>query len=234
MLSAMNEDQPQGDFRVPRRTSRILKRASNATKRRHLLRSLAERPCDTPNPPVLEYLRSVWGPTVGAASASLLYTLCNSATRCRQPILECGSGLSTLLLGIYAPVPVWSLEESTPWAEYISTALRRYKIEGVTVVHCPLRQYANFSWYQLPQELPPTFDLMLCDGPQAYNREGLPRYGLIPLLGERLSEDGHILLDDTDRPSEAETLRLWAEHHMLEQAPERNEGNSFAILRRPR
>jgi hypothetical protein len=81
--------------------------------------------------------------------------------------------------------------------------------------------------------LPPAFGLVFCDGPKAHNREGLPRYGLLPLLSGRLSEECRILLDDADRVSESQILHLWREEYCLEVAQNYAKHAPFAILRKP-
>src|SRR5262245_40689428 len=47
------------------------------------------------------------------------------------PILECGSGLTTILLGLIAQrrgKVVWTLENSPQWAERVNKSLKKYRI----------------------------------------------------------------------------------------------------------
>jgi hypothetical protein len=57
-------------------------------------------------------------------------------------------------------------------------------------------------------------DLLLVDGPMAYNRElRFARYPAIPELRERLTRDATIILDDAHRKGERKIAQLWG--HIL-------------------
>lgn len=55
--------------------------------------------------------------------------------------------------------------------------------------------------------LPARFSLVLCDGPPGNTPGG--RYGLLPVLGHRLSPSVVILLDDAGRPDERAIADRW-------------------------
>ncbi len=128
------------------------------------------------------------------------------------PILECGSGLSTVLLGLVAQRTgnqVWSLEHDHEWAKRTRDALRRFRITSVELCVTELRDYGSFTWYDSPAARMPTdFALVVCDGPPGRTPGG--RYGLLPILGPHLKPGCTILLDDAARPMEREALARWA------------------------
>jgi hypothetical protein len=148
-----------------------------------------------------------------SASEEYLQALFRHASASRGPILECGSGLSTLLLGIaaqHAGQKVYSLEDHSEWLKVVRSALRRYKITSVELCLSPLREYGDYEWYDPPQAiLPKDFALVVCDGPQGTAHGG--RYGLMPVLGERLGSGCVVLLDDASRMSEQQVLARWDE-----------------------
>jgi hypothetical protein len=89
-------------------------------------------------------------------------------------------------------------------------ALSWYRLDGVDVVHAPVRSYGDFMWYDVDGvDLPESFGLVVCDGPISHRREGTPRYGVIPVIDHRLNEGTLLLLDDAGRPNERATIERW-------------------------
>jgi predicted O-methyltransferase YrrM len=147
----------------------------------------------------------------------------NAAMLCSGQILECGSGLSTVLLGIIAKqkgTRVIALEHNEAWAAKVKAQLRRVGVNSVLIDLAPLRDYGDFTWYS-PTEAPhlqaSPFELVICDGPPGSTRGG--RYGLVPVMRNRLKAGTTILLDDGARPQEQDVARHWAQmlpasHHL--------------------
>jgi len=81
------------------------------------------------------------------------------------PVLECGSGLSTLVLGLalrHRARAVWSLEHDPFWAERMSALLRSYGVETVDLYAAELRSYGWYAWYQPPLDrMPSDFALVV-------------------------------------------------------------------------
>jgi predicted O-methyltransferase YrrM len=126
------------------------------------------------------------------------------------PILDCGSGLSTVLLAIIAEqrgIRVISLEHDPVWHYTLATQLERLRLTSVDVIRTRLHAYPEFTWYQLPDLMPGDFSLVLCDGPPAQTRGG--RYGLLPCMVGHLAPGAVILLDDAGREGELEVLQRW-------------------------
>ena len=88
-------------------------------------------------------------------------------------------------------------------------ATDRYKIDSVTLCAKPLKDYGEFSWYDPPLEsMPDSFAMVICDGPPGNTKGG--RYGLGPVMKERLKAGCVILLDDAGREQEMEVAGRWA------------------------
>ena len=129
-------------------------------------------------------------------------------------ILECGSGLGTLLAGAVAQSRgkrMYTLEHEPKWAARVQQYLHKYGITSVTVCLAPIRSYGDFDWYSLPslQTIPNKIALVLCGGPPGNARGG--RYGLVPVMLEKLRENCIVLLDDGAREGEKAIAARWAQ-----------------------
>lgn len=145
-----------------------------------------------------------------SAGPEYLDAVAGAAVAERGPILECGSGLTTLVLAAIAHrtgSSVWTLEDDPDWFRAVESGLHRLRLTA-DVQLTPLRDYGEFDWYGTDPSLLPTFSLVICDGPAGSTRGG--RLGLLPVLGERLARGCTILLDDAGRASEQDVLRRWA------------------------
>jgi hypothetical protein len=183
-------------------------------------RIAAVAPNKIPSRELLEQLRTGWGNQGYTGRVAYLEEVIKWAAITPGPVLECGSGLTTILLGLYAArrgVPVWTLEHSFDWRMRVSNVLCRRHIPGIEVTLAPLWDYENFSWYLPPlMRMPPYFNLVVCDGPPERTTRG-KRYGLLPVMGKRLGSGCVILLDDlntnvvdhwtTERPVTARILK---------------------------
>jgi predicted O-methyltransferase YrrM len=152
-----------------------------------------------------------WANEKMSASEEFLQVIFRYASESPGPILECGSGLSTLVLGIGAQRTgqrVWSLENDPFWASLVRSALARFEIDTVEVCASPLHNCGDYAWYDPPRDkLATDFALVICDGPQGTTPGG--RYGLMPVLGQHLRSGCVILLDDATRAGEQEVLARW-------------------------
>ena len=161
--------------------------------------------------PTLRELVYGWGNDWSAQHAYLAKCVAYALSG-TGPILECGSGLSTLLVGAVARTTqreVWTLEHDAAWAGRVSSWLARYQIDSVRMCVEPLTDYGEFAWYTPPlAAMPGRFSLVICDGPPWTTSGG--RYGLVPIMRSRLTPGTVILLDDADREEELRSARRWA------------------------
>jgi hypothetical protein len=216
---------------IKRRVPRAIKEAAKDAWRRLVLSvALAElralRASEMPTRRLLSRLRYGWGNEGWSADVDYLEELAKAAIATERPILECGCGLTTLLLGVLAGargVEVWSLEENEAWHSLVSSRLARPRVGAVKLCLAPLRDYGGFRWYALPPGLPQEFELVVCDGPgESYEA----RYGLMPILGARLAARALILVDDSAHM--AEVMRRWHAEMPLETV---FQGPRVALLR---
>ena len=152
-----------------------------------------------------------WGNAGWSARGEYLTACVQHALAADGPVLECGSGLSTLLIGSIAQrrgLAHHALEHHPGWAETVQESLDRYKIESVVVHTAPLKDYGRFAWYDPPLDaLADHFALVLCDGPPSETKGG--RSGLLPVLRDRIGPGSVLLIDDVTRSHEAELARCW-------------------------
>jgi len=199
---------------VPRPIKRRVKQTLNRRALDVTLNEIAHLPAgELPSADLLERLQKAWDNEGMAAQTAYLREVARHASQTDGPILECGSGLTTLIIGLLAgrrSIKSWTLEHFADWHKRVSETLARQQITTVTNYLAPLRDYGEFSWYDPPREgLPDRFSLIVCDGPPGSTKGG--RYGVIPVLKDKLAPGTIILLDDADREAEADALRRWSE-----------------------
>ena len=143
-----------------------------------------------------------WGNMGWSSFQDYTYAIIKAAKENSGPVLECGSGLSTLLLGIIGDrrgFEVWTLEHEPNWAEHVGKHLAQLNIKSVTVCSAPLKQYDGFRWYNTDEiKSSAPFSLVICDGPPHYSE----RQGLLPVMSNFLEDKALILLDDYVIPEE--------------------------------
>jgi hypothetical protein len=185
----------------------------HAYLRRKLDSALGRIVSDAPAVPsltLLEDLQVAWDNQGFGGRTDYLHEVASRAAAATGPILECGSGLTTLLIAAMSAtrgIPYCSLEHMAEWRDRVAGVLARHDLPvGVWIT--PLRDFGDYSWYDAPiPGMPDEFSLVICDGPPGQTKGG--RYGLLPRMAERLASGATILLDDVDRPGEMDVLARW-------------------------
>ena len=163
-----------------------------------------------PGNPVLLDLIYGWGNEAWSARDEYLAACIQQALTTSGPILECGSGLSSVLIGAVAKkrgLSHWVLEHQAKWADKVQSHLNSYGLDSLVHTN-PLKNYGDFDWYDINVEgLSGDFGLVVCDGPPSRTKGG--RYGLAPVLKAKLNPGCVILLDDGYRKEEVEIALRW-------------------------
>lgn len=163
----------------------------------------------SPAAALLEALVYGWGNHTFSARHEFLAALLEYGRVANGPILECGSGLSTIVLATVSRQQVWSLEHDPTWGKHTQVALDRNGCTHAHVLSAPLRNYGQFTWYDPPLDVMPCdFALVVCDGPPAGTPGG--RFGLMPLMRPRVRSGCVVLLDDASRAGERHVAEEWA------------------------
>jgi hypothetical protein len=186
-----------------------------------------------PTSRVLDRLVFGWGNSGWSGHPEYLQACIVHAFSCTGPILECGSGLTTLLVGHVARLrglSMWSLEHMPEWATRVGDVLARYGINSVNLYYAPIRDHGDFDWYDAPlHTMPGHFALVICDGPPSATRGG--RYGMSSLLRDRLPSGSMILLDDAERDDETRVAAQWVSEFDMT-CERRGEAKPYFVLTR--
>ena len=132
-------------------------------------------------------------------------------------IVECGSGMTTLMLARCCALNghghLYSLENGADYATNTRAAIADHRLqEYSTVIHAPLIHYSvnnsDYQWYDL-SGLPVTnIDMLVIDGPPGFLQRH-SRYPALPLLANRFSDRCSVYLDDAARDDEQALVRMW-------------------------
>lgn len=205
---------------VPPPVRRFLRSTHRKLVFRSAMRRFASDPTAalTGDSPILRKLVYGWGNEAWSALDEYLAACIEEALECEGPILECGSGLSTLLLGVVAHqrgIRHRALEHTPDWAERVEGMLEAYGLGQTRVVRAPLVSSDGFDWYAVePDDLPGGITLVICDGPPGTTRGA--RYGLLPVMQHRLAPACTILLDDVGRQAEQDVLARWTDEFRVQ------------------
>lgn len=149
-----------------------------------------------------------------AADAPLLATVTALARKCRGPIIETGSGLSSVFMGAVSAAQVYSLEHAQQYAAQTVAWCEEAGVANVGVCYAPLKDF----WYDVDKfDLPNKFALGFCDGPPRFFGT---RMRFFEVFGDRCSA---ILVDDVKSDINfLNKVAAWTE----------SRGRSFQILGR--
>ena len=158
-----------------------------------------------------ELLAWAWGNRAYIAEIEYLRGIGERVREATGSILECGSGLSTLVTGALisgSATILYALEHDRDWFAKISATVAKLKLKNVQVVYAPLRDFGEFCWYDVREaDLPRDISLVLCDGPPGTTKGG--RYGLLPVMRTHLVPGTSILIDDYSRAEERLVVDRW-------------------------
>jgi hypothetical protein len=167
------------------------------------------------------------------AGPTLLAALYELALHADGPILETGSGLSTLVLALAAERTgniVHSLEHDRGYYDESKALLKRHGINGSSkLLYAPLREYADDAvWYETPYGMAGDYALVFCDGPQRrFGRDGLFRFA-----SDRIQR-ANVVADDADG-GELTYLEEWAkDNHRFVKYIKGDGQRTFAICPKP-
>jgi hypothetical protein len=174
-----------------------------------------------------------WDNERWSADESFLAEAVRSAARATGPILECGSGLTTLLMGAVTArtgVHIHALEGNAEWHGRASQTAAQVGMSNIRIHLAPIRDFGDFDWYDAPvATLPHDFALVVCDGPPASTRGG--RSGMLPIMRGNLAAACTVLIDDTNRPAEQEVVQRWT-RELGATTDSRANGRGFARIER--
>ena len=153
-----------------------------------------------------------------SAAPDFLKLIADNCLKSRpQTILECSSGITTLVLARCCQINnfghVYSLENEDEYADTTSKQLHQLGLSAFAdVIHSPLqgKVIANqlYDWYQTDKINISSVDMLVIDGPSGFIQKN-SRYPALPVLFNSLSKGCKVFLDDASRPDEKEIVEIW-------------------------
>jgi len=148
----------------------------------------------------VQYVDNKWG-----ISAEGLFVLV-SAVRSAQPgpVIEAGSGLSTIIMAAATDDMVWCIEHNPHFANETIIMARQCGLENIAMISCDIHD----GWYAISPadkiQMPEHFAFGFNDGPPRYLAD---RTRFLDEYGDRCDL---ILCDDADDADYVATLTSWA------------------------
>lgn len=159
--------------------------------------------------------------TISAVAPRALAVLCNEVViHKRRNLLECGCGISTLVLGELLDSlggRVTTIDDDENWLSIVREMTSH--LNNIDFIHAPLRQQtvdgASSEWYDrsiVESAIKGRkFDMVFVDGPKA-KKKPFARQPSFAMIKEFLDEDFALFLDDADRIAERRIAQQWAEN----------------------
>lgn len=159
-------------------------------------------------------LYAAWGDPLSQADERFLRSCMAEAGRAERAILQCGTNLSTLLLGGICDQAeahgkqLWCLEDNHHWAGVMRSWLTEYRIRKAHVIHSQARLFDDFVWYALdPKRLADRYSLIICDGANARPSGAI---GTLKRLEGHFDRNFVVLARNLSGANELRTLAAWA------------------------
>lgn len=149
----------------------------------------------------LKAVNNPWGAQVDILSLSVLL-----ARKAKAPIIEAGSGLTTILMAAATDQTVWCIEHSENFARQLELMARQAGVRNIALVTAPLKD----GWYDIADDLPQMpgqYSIGLIDGPPRVMGD---RMKFFDVFGDRCEI---FLADDANDAGYAAKLTSWAEGH---------------------
>ena len=200
----------------------------------------------------LEHLRSLYKsymPWTGASihPTALMYLLNDIILHQRKHIVECGSGISTIMIASLLKANnhearFYSVDHDEQWISILRNQLESLGVaDYVEFVHAPLTSTekgwsGTAEWYNtqvMDAAIDSTpIDLLFIDGPPA-NKGGNKhsRYPALPYFATKVSDSATIILDDSCRNAEMQIAERWNNEFRLNLKQEILKGDIFLHTR---
>jgi predicted O-methyltransferase YrrM len=144
-----------------------------------------------------KYMDNLYSPP-----ADVLLVCVAMAKKADGPIIEAGSGLTTILMAAVTDQPIYCLEHDPFWAIRLGEMIEESGVSGIGVCDCAIKD----GWYDLSDyetELPTEFALGLNDGPPRLVGD---RMGFYERFGHRTET---IIVDDADDRAYGTAIVEW-------------------------
>jgi hypothetical protein len=159
-------------------------------------------------------LFAYWGDPLQQSDERFMRSCLAEARVADGPILQCGTSLTTLVLGAICDQSpeqkkqLWCLEQDSHWANLMRSWLTEYQVGSAHVIHSRARLFNDYVWYSLdPNRLAKKYQLVICDGGRATVQGAI---GAISRLHRRFAEKFVILIRNVTSQTDMKHLATWA------------------------
>ncbi|MCB1685245.1 MAG: hypothetical protein KDI31_12190, partial [Pseudomonadales bacterium] len=156
-----------------------------------------------------------WGDPLSASDEGYLRSCLAEVSATSGAILQCGAGLSTLVLGAICHGSntkghqLWCLEHDRHWASTIRSWLTEYRVANTHVIHSRAQMFEGYTWYSVDTaRLAKTYSLVLCEGVRASPRGA---FGALRRLEGHLASSFVMLARDAGQAADLKLLKSWAD-----------------------
>ena len=160
-------------------------------------------------------LYAYWGDPLSRSNQHFVRSCLAEARRTNGAILQCGTSLLTLLLGLVCESrkcstrQLWCLEDNRHWAVFMRSWLTEYCIANSHIIHARARLFGDSVWYAVDSNrLAKSYKLVICDGSRA-TPDGV--IGTVTRLEKRLADDCVVLARNVMAPVDQKFLKVWAD-----------------------
>jgi hypothetical protein len=162
-------------------------------------------------------LFAYWGDPLQQSDERFLRSCLAEAQAAEGPILQCGTSLTTLVLGAICDQSeqnkkqLWCLEHDSHWSNLMRSWLTEYQVRSAHVIHSRARMFDNYVWYSLdPDRLAKRYSLIICDGCRETAQGAI---GTITRLHKRIADKFVILIRNVKSTPDLKYLASWAKTH---------------------
>ena len=147
----------------------------------------------------LVVLKKAYGNARYISTEEILLTLIALSRSVSGNILECGSGLSTIVMAAANPEnTVYALEQDAIYGVWAQSLLDCYGIKNAKI----LLTVATDGWYTVPEGLP-DFDMVYCDGPRGERGKMFER------ISGKIKKNAFMVFDDFGHRTFEKDLEKW-------------------------
>jgi len=186
--------------------------SENGVDHPYFVKSVAALKAGNPEDKDFATIRARWGNHF-AVGGDMLMALWEIVKEHKGTILETGSGITTLVMGIAADqvgAHVHALEHDAHYFQQTLSLLNRYGVDNVTLHYAPLTdKRGGMLWYDVPASLPHDFTVAINDGPPRNYGGSHAREGFYTIVGDRIAES-HWIGDDADSDHDREMFERYA------------------------
>ena len=183
-------------------------------QRERVMREMQATLPEFPSDELTGKLFAAWGDTLTEERLAYVQQCLNEAVHASGPILQCGSGLLSILIGMicqHSDRPekrLWVFEHDPHWGALARAWLKDRGIKHAHIISAPAEHFDGYVWYVLdPSRLPDNFALVLSEANSAL--PGSTR-GVVTRMTKYLGNRCVILGRNARRPKDLKYLADWA------------------------